>query len=256
MRIATFNINGLRARLNFLLYWLRDRQPDVIGLQELKCEDETFPFAELEGAGYRAVTHGQRAWNGVAILSRETATVRQKGLPGEEEVGARLISATIGGLEFVTIYCPNGKEVGHADYVRKLKWLDTLARYLNNHSVSNPVVVCGDFNICPTPLDSWNEERLKGTIFHTAEERARFQEFLKWGLCDLYRHAFPMTSAFSWWDYRAGAFHKNQGLRIDFLLGTESVRNRLARIEIDREYRKKKEDQTPSDHAPVIAELA
>jgi exodeoxyribonuclease-3 len=256
MRIATWNINGLRARLDFLLHWLRARQPDIVGLQELKVGDDGFPHAELRAAGYHAVAHAQKAWNGVAILSREPATVLQNGLPGEEELGARLIAATVGDLTFATVYCPNGKAVGHPDFSRKMKWLDSLANYLKQrHSPTEPLIVCGDLNLCPTALDSWNETLLRGQIFHTDEERTRFQRLLDWGFADLYRQLFPQGRAFSWWDYRAGAFHQNQGLRIDFLLATQAVALKTRQAEIDREYRKKQDGLTPSDHAPVIADL-
>jgi exodeoxyribonuclease-3 len=256
MRIATWNINGLRARFDFLLHWLRTRQPDVVGLQELKLTDESFPYAELKAEGYHAVAHTQKAWNGVAIVSREEPVMHQQGLPGEEELGARLISATISGLLFTTVYCPNGKHLGHPDFPKKLHWLDSLARFLKEHHHPNePVVLCGDLNLCPTALDTWNEAALRGEIFHTDEERARFQSLIAWGLRDLYRELMPEGRMFSWWDYRAGAFHKNQGLRIDFLLGTQSILERARSVEIDREYRKKKDEMVPSDHAPVFADL-
>ena len=256
MRIATWNVNGLRARLDFVLYWLRARKPDLVGLQELKLTDEQFPHAIFEAEGYRAMTHGQKAWNGVAILSRHPVETRQVGLPGQDELGARLITARLGDLSFTTIYCPNGKHVGHDDFPRKLAWLDDLSAQLETtQSPDESVVVCGDFNICPEPLDSWNEEDLRGRIFHTDEERLRFRRLIEWGLADIYRERNPNTQAFSWWDYRGGAFHRNQGLRIDFLLATRGVAERLQQVEIDREYRKKKEGLTASDHAPVIADL-
>ena len=257
MRIATWNINGLRARFDFLLHWLRARQPDIVGLQELKVDDVDFPHADLKAAGYYAVVHGQKAWNGVAILSREPAVVRKKGLPGEEDLGARLIAATLGELTFTTVYCPNGKDVGHPDFPRKLHWLDSVIDYLRaGHNSAEPIVLCGDLNLCPTLLDTWNETVLRGRIFHTDEERVRFQHILDWGFSDLYRQLFPAGRAFSWWDYRAGAFHQNQGLRIDFLLATQSVARRVHHVEIDREYRKKKDGLTASDHAPVFADLS
>jgi len=256
MRIATWNINGLRARLDFLLHWLQARQPDIVGLQELKVEEDGFPYAELETAGYHAVTHAQKAWNGVAILSHEPATVLRKGLTGQEDLGARLIAATVSDLTFTTVYCPNGKEVGHPDFPRKLQWVDSLASYLSeHHGPAEPLVLCGDLNICPTALDTWNETQLRGQIFHTDEERNRFQRLLDWGFADLYRQIFPEGRAFSWWDYRAGAFHQNQGLRIDFLLATQPVALRVQHVEIDREYRKKQNGLAASDHAPVIADL-
>ena len=254
MRIATWNVNGLRARLDFVLHWLRARQPDVVGLQELKLTEDLFPYLELKAEGYEAVTHAQKAWNGVAILSREKATVTQSGLPGQEEFGARLITATVADLSFTTVYCPNGKNIDHDDFPRKLAWFDSLARHLRDQPLE-AAVLCGDFNICPAPADSWGEAQMAGRIFHTIEERGRFEALLGAGLIDLYRDLHPDGGAFSWWDYRAGAFHRNQGLRIDFLLGSPAVRQRLLKVETDRDYRKKKDGLTASDHAPVIADL-
>lgn len=256
MRIATWNVNGLRARLEFLVLWLRERRPDLVGLQEIKLADEQFPHAEFEAEGYRAVVHGQRAWNGVAILSRHAINVTQRGLPGQEELGARLISADTEGVSFTTVYCPNGKDVGHPDFPRKLAWLDALATHLGElHRPDRPAVLCGDFNICPAPIDSWNEERMRGMIFHTAEERARFAGIVEGGFLDLFRSFHPDARSYSWWDYRAGAFPRNQGLRLDLLLATGDIAGRVRSVEIDRDYRKKKDNWIPSDHAPVFADL-
>jgi exodeoxyribonuclease III len=256
MRIATWNINGLRARLEYLLLWLRERRPDLVGLQELKLEDDQFPHLQFESEGYRAVVHGQKAWNGVAILSRDAVEVTQKGLPGQEDLGARLITAEAGGLSFTTVYCPNGKSVDHPDFPRKLAWLETLATHLRSVGrPGRPAVLCGDFNICPAPVDSWNEELLSGTIFHTAEERARLAAILEGGFLDLFRRLHPETRSFSWWDYRGLAFPRNQGLRLDLLLATPDLAERVRSVGIDRDYRKKKDDRIPSDHAPVFADL-
>lgn len=256
MRIATWNINGLRARLDFIVHWLRERRPDVVGLQELKMEDHLFPHDVFEAEGYRALTHGQKAWNGVAILSREPAELLQKGLPGQDEFGSRLLTARVGDLRFTTVYCPNGKNTEHDDFPKKLAWFEDLAQHLDESGDREaPAVVCGDFNICPAGIDSWNEEQLSGRIFHTDEERDRYRRLEAWGLEDLYRKLHPEEQAFSWWDYRAGGFYRNQGLRIDFLLGTARVVERLKSVEIDRDYRKKKDGLTASDHAPVLADL-
>lgn len=256
MRIATWNVNGLRARLEFVLHWLRDRQPDIVGLQELKLEDEQFPHDVFQEAGYFAATHGQKAWNGVAILSRDEAQVEQRGLPGEDAFGSRLITARVGGLQFTTVYCPNGKTIQHDDYPKKLAWYDSLAAYLDETlDREGDSVICGDFNICPAPIDSHNEAGLHGAIFHTDAERERFRALLDRGLVDLFRDRHPDTQTFSWWDYRAGAFHRNLGLRIDFLLGTRAVLQRVVEVGTDRDYRKKKDGLTASDHAPVIATL-
>jgi exodeoxyribonuclease-3 len=256
MKLATWNINGMRARLEYILHWLRSRQPDIVGLQELKLTDDKFPYAVLEEEGYHAVTHTQKAWNGVSVLSRAEPRILQIGLPGEEDFGARFISTIVEGISFITVYCPNGKHLEHPDFRRKLNWYDSLANELRqNYSPSDPLVLCGDFNICPGELDTWNESGLKNQIFHTTEERARFNRLIDWGLFDIYRTLHPDGEAFSWWDYRAGAFYKNQGLRIDMVLATKPVLDRVKGVEIDRDYRKKKEGLTASDHAPVLVEI-
>ena len=257
MRIATWNINGLRARLELLLLWLRDRKPDVVGLQELKLQDEQFPRGEIEAAGYHALVHGQKSWNGVAILSREPAVATQVGLPGQEPAGARLLSAHVGDLDFTTVYCPNGKHTGHDDFAAKLRWFESLASHMAATATTDrAAVLCGDFNIVPAAIDSFDEASLHGSIFHTDDERARFQRLLDVGLVDVFRAVHPSTQSFSWWDYRGGAFHRKHGLRIDLLLATPPVLARVRNVETDREYRKKQNDLTPSDHAPVLADLA
>lgn len=260
MQIATWNINGLRARMDYLKLWLEERQPDVVGLQELKMEDGKFPHADFEALGYKAVTHGQKSWNGVAILSRLPLELIEAGLPGQEELGSRLIRARVGdgasALDFTTVYCPNGKSTDHEDFPRKLAFFDALRDWAKGFvRPDSSAVLCGDFNIVPTGLDSWNEAEFAGFIFHTEEERSRMAAVIDVGWTDLYRAREPDTQAFSWWDYRGGSFHRKQGLRIDFLLGTRAVVEQLRRVEIDREFRKKKDGLTSSDHAPVIAHL-
>lgn len=218
--------------------------------------DELFPVSAFEAEGYQAIVHGQKAWNGVAILSRQPAEVRQVGLPGQQDLGARMLTADVAGLSFTTVYVPNGKTLEHADFARKLDWLDALGdHFAKNHASSTPTLLCGDFNVVPAPIDSWNEERLAGTIFHTEPERQRFAYFLQWGFSDLFRDEHPDKQMFSWWDYRRGSFYRNRGLRIDFLLGTPAVVGRLKQVRVDRDYRKKKDGLTASDHAPVIADL-
>lgn len=266
MRLATWNINGLRARLDYLGLWLAERQPDIVGLQELKLEDAKFPHDQFEEWGYRAFVHGQKSWNGVAVLRRMEGAPPSEpdlvvGLPGQEEMGARLIGAHFEDVDFVSVYCPNGKHLGHDDFQRKLAWFDDLhpltARTLESGAAtSKPVILCGDFNLCPGPADTWSEDLLQGGIFHTEEERGRFDALLDLGLRDLYRVAEPQGTQFSWWDYRAGAFHKNHGLRIDFLLGSLDLAEKVESAWTDRDFRKKKDGLIASDHAPVIADVA
>jgi exodeoxyribonuclease-3 len=257
VRVATWNVNGLKARLDFLLLWLQERGPDVVGIQELKLADEQFPHAAFEKVGYHALVHGQKAWNGVAILSRAPARLLQRGLPGQEAFGARLLAAEVDGIAFTTAYVPNGKHVGHADFPAKLAWLDALAAHVGQgFDPARPAILCGDFNVCPGALDSWNEAELRGTIFHTDEERARLARLLAGGLHDAFRERNPALQAFSWWDYRGGAFHRRQGLRIDLVLATPPLLGRVRTVEIDRDWRKKHDALIPSDHAPVVMELA
>lgn len=256
MRIATWNVNGLRARLDYVRLWLEARQPDVVGLQELKLQDDAFPHDVFEELGYNVVTHGQKAWNGVAIASRLPLEVLHRGLPGQDDFGARLITARVEALEFTTVYCPNGKDLGHADFPRKLSWFDDLTAWWSAHTGdSDQRVLCGDFNIVPAAIDSWRGEAGDGRIFHTAEERKRFETVLGLGLHDLFRVHRPSEQAFSWWDYRGGSFHRGHGLRIDLVLGSPAVLQRVQDVQIDRDYRKKQDGLTASDHAPVIVDL-
>jgi exodeoxyribonuclease-3 len=256
MRVATFNVNGLRSRLAFLAHWLAARAPDIVCLQELKLTDAQFPHAELEKLGYRAAVHGEKSWNGVAILAREPLADVQQGLPGSD-FGARWIRARVAGISVASVYCPNGKSVAHPDFPRKLAWYDSLAaHWAATHRADEPALLGGDFNVCPSGLDSWNEAGLCGQIFHTDAERERFRALLAKGLVDVFRERSPDARAFTWWDYRGGAFHKGEGLRIDLLLATRPLLERVSSVTIDRDYRKKQDGLIASDHAPVYADLA
>ncbi len=255
MRIATWNVNGVRARMEFIAHWLEHRAPDVVGLQELKVSDADFPHEEFAALGYQAVAHGEKAWNGVAVLSRTPAEADVRGLPGREDNGARLLRVRVAGLDFATVYCPNGKTLDHPDYRMKLAWFDALRDYLAGVDPESAFVIGGDYNIVPTALDCWRGEAADGSIFCTGEERARYRSLIDLGLTDLFRHLHPDEQKFSWWDYRGGSFYRGMGLRIDMLLGTAAVASRVRRVEIDRDYRKKKDGLTASDHAPVFADL-
>lgn len=256
MRIATWNVNGLRARLDFVRGWLEKRKPDVVGLQELKATDDEFPSNAFSELGYRVVCHGQKGWNGVAILSRLPLDRDQVGLPGQDDFGARLVSARVGDIKFTTIYCPNGKDLTHPDFPRKLAWFDDLISFWSEYQAPGELaVLCGDLNIVPAAIDSWRGAKADGLIFHTSEERTRFESLLELGLIDLFRAKNPDLQTFSWWDYRGGAFHRGQGLRIDIFLGTQNVLDRVREVKIDRDFRKKQDGLTASDHAPVIVDL-
>ncbi|MEM7447331.1 MAG: exodeoxyribonuclease III [Myxococcota bacterium] len=258
MRIATWNVNGLRARSAYLEAWLEEVQPDIVGLQELKMQDAQFPQSNFEERGYHAYAHGQKSWNGVAILSKEPLEITQRGLPDAEELGARLIAAKHPlGFEFITVYCPNGKSIEHEDYARKLGWFDKLHAFLHSKCTEQtPLVVCGDFNIVPDPVDSWNEELFQGSIFHTKAERQRFQSLRDLGLHDLYREKYPDQQSFTWWDYRGGAFHKGHGLRIDLVLSSRALADSVEDVFVERTWRKKLNGWTPSDHAPVCCDIS
>ncbi len=255
MRIATWNINGVRARLDFVKLWLAERKPDLVGFQELKATEDQFPWDELAELGYEAVVHGQKAWNGVAILSRVPFEARTLGLPDRDEDGARLVTVATQGLDFTTVYCPNGKSLQHPDFPKKLAWFDTLVAHLDEAmDAGRETVVCGDFNVVPAPIDSWNEEFLGGGIFHTVAERERIGKLHQLGLVDLWRYRSD-DPGYTWWDYRGGAFHKNRGLRIDLILATPGIANRCRYAQVDRDWRKKVDGLTPSDHCPVWADL-
>ncbi len=256
VRLASWNVNGIRARLDHVLEWLAERTPDVVGLQEIKSEAAGFPAAAFAAAGYQVALHSQKAWNGVAILSRHPIENIECGLPGREEQGARLITACTAGLEFTSVYIPNGKTLEHPDYPLKLEWLAALREQLARPPATGaPRVVVGDFNVCPSPLDTWNEAAFHGQIFHTDAERSAIAALHATGLVDAWRLVHPDEPGFSWWDYRDGALHRGHGLRIDFVLLGEALRGRVERAEVDRDYRKKREGRTPSDHAPVIVDL-
>ena len=257
MQIATWNVNGLRARSLRLAEWLAERKPDVVCLQELKLVEEEFPFLELRAAGYHAVIAGQQAWNGVAILSRERAEVVVRELDGAAKDGARFIVARVAGLEVASLYAPNGKSVTHPDFTMKLAWFDRLATYVESRTDrAAPFFLGGDFNVNPTDLDSFGGTRLRGKSHHTDEERALLPRLAAAGLVDLFRQKYPTEPGYSWWDYRAGSFHKNLGMRMDLLLATPALADRVEDVFVDREFRKKgKSGSIASDHAPVVAAL-
>jgi exodeoxyribonuclease III len=253
--LATWNINGIRARSARLGEWLAERQPDVVCLQELKIDEGEFPHLELQASGYHAVVSGQRSWNGVAVIARERPELVTRELHDATEAGARFVSAKVCGIEVASVYIPNGKALSHPDFAVKLKWLESLMGHVESRAdKAAPFLIGGDFNICPTDLDSYGGAQLTGQIFHTQEERLLMKRLGSAGLVDLYRARYPTTAGFSWWDYRAGCFHKNQGMRLDMLFATPVLASRVKDVYVDRDYRKKgKTGSIPSDHAPVVA---
>ncbi|MEY2482383.1 MAG: exodeoxyribonuclease [Verrucomicrobiota bacterium] len=255
MRIVSWNINSLRKRQERLISWLTATQPDVVCLQETKCTDEQFPELDLRSAGYHSAFHGQKSYNGVAILSR-TAPQDVRAALCDEEVDpqARVIAATVGAVRVYSIYAPNGQAVGSPAYDYKLRWYARLRNCLRGDQAGNErLVVCGDLNVAPKDEDVFDPDLWRGAIMCSDGERAAFDELCATGLVDTLRLHHPECGLFSWWDYRMLAFPKNRGLRIDAILASKSLAPVCTAAGIEREMRKGKE---PSDHAPVWAEFS
>jgi exodeoxyribonuclease-3 len=267
MRIATWNVNSLAARLPKVSWWLERARPDVLLMQETKLGDADAPRDEFARQGYELAHHGQGGWNGVAIASRHglTDVITNFGLPlaaattperpdDEPLREARMISAVCDGVRVVSVYAPNGRSVGSVFYDAKLAWFRRLQQWLvETRQPGEALVVGGDFNVAPEDADVWDPARCHGGTHVSPPERQAFAELGRWGLLDAYRRLHPEPERYSWWDYRAGAFHKNFGMRIDHLLVTSPIAERLVWAEIDREARKGK--PIPSDHAPVLIDL-
>ena len=267
MRIATWNVNSLPARLERVLPWLERAEPDVLLMQETKLTDDDVPRVVFEAAGYEVAHHGEGRWNGVAIASRvgvaEVVTnfgepLRPPKTPDvsddEPLAEARMISASCGGVRVVSIYAPNGRVVDSVFYRAKLTWYERLARWLAEAGdVGGALVMGGDFNVAPEDADVWDPTACHGGTHVSPPERTAFARLCEWGLVDAYRLHHREPGRFTWWDYRAGNFHKNFGMRIDHLLVTKSVAPRVVAAEIDREARKGK--PTPSDHTPLVIDL-
>ena len=254
MKLATWNINSIRAREARLLAWLGKERPDVLCLQETKVEDAAFPFEPLRAAGYEIAVFGQRSYNGVAICARAPLAEVVRGLgDGEPDDQARLIAATVLGLRVVCIYVPNGEDLASEKFPYKLAWYGRLRRFLERTSSPGaPLVVCGDMNVTADDGDVCAPEKWAGHIHCSEPERAALAGFKAFGLVDVFRRFHPDGKIYSWWDYRGVAFFKDQGLRIDHIYATEAVAARCTACRIDRDARK---GQDASDHAPVIVEI-
>ncbi len=254
MRIASFNINSLRRRQERFLGWLAATKPDVVCLQETKCTDDQFPVLDLRAAGYHVAFHGQKSYNGVAILSKtEPADVRASLCDEEDDPQARVIAATIGNVRVYSVYAPNGQAVGLPAYDYKMKWYARLRSCLEREKKGGlPLVVCGDFNVAPKDEDVYDPELWRGAIMCSEGERQAFDELCGIGLVDTLRLHHRETGLFTWWDYRMLAFPKNRGLRIDAVLASRTLADKCTASGIDRDMRKGKE---PSDHAPIWAEF-
>jgi len=256
VRLATWNINSLKVRIDRLREWVDYAAPDVLCLQETKVADDAFPALTFAEWGYETVHHGQGQWNGVAIASRLGVTEVVHGFaPGiEPDVDARLVTATCGDMRVMSVYVPNGRAVGHEQYHYKLVWLDRLRAHLDAVAgPDDPVVVAGDFNIAPADRDVYDPAAFVGETHVTDDERERLVRLHEWGLVDLFRVAYPdADKVYSWWDYRRGDFHQGRGMRIDLALGSRAVAQGVDYALIDRHARKGK---LPSDHAPMLIDL-
>ena len=257
MKIATWNVNSLTARLQHVLDWLAANPVDVLCLQELKLSDDKFPLMELQAAGYEAAVFGQKTYNGVAILSRTPARDVMRNIGGFTDEHSRVISATVdtplGQLRLVNGYFVNGQAPGTDKFAYKMRWLEALRDWLRAELVTHPnLVLLGDFNIAPEDRDSFDPVGLAETIHHTTEERNHFKALLELGLVDSFRLFEQPEKSYTWWDYRMLGYQKNRGLRIDHILVSEALAREVKSCVIDRVPRKW---EKPSDHAPVILEL-
>ncbi len=249
MKIATWNVNSLKVRLPQVTGWLEAWQPDVLCLQETKLEDAHFPAGQLLEAGYHSIFHGQPAYNGVAILSREPAVAVQTGWSVEGDAQARLCSATFGDIRVLNVYVPNGQSLDSEKYAYKLRWLERLHTHVEEELARWPaLVLLGDFNIAPDGRDVYDPEAWGEDVLCSPAERQALQGIQSLGLHDVFRQQYPDTRAWSWWDYRAGRFRRDQGLRIDLILACSTLLPRVCNVSIDRETRAA---ERPSDHAPV-----
>ncbi len=254
MKIATFNVNGITARLPRLLDWLGEAAPDVVCLQEIKSVDANFPTAAIAAAGYHALVHGQKGFNGVAILSREPAALTQCGLPGDDaDDHARYLEAEVGGVRVASIYLPNGNPRPGPKFDYKLAWFARLAAHARGLlALDRAVVLAGDYNVCPTAEDVFSEAAMAADALVQPETRAAFRTLCFQGWADAIRCVRPTGAAFTFWDYQAGAWPRDLGLRIDHLLLSPHAADRLVDAGIDRAVRA---GERASDHVPVWVEL-
>ncbi|MHB8264153.1 MAG: exodeoxyribonuclease III [Acidimicrobiales bacterium] len=248
--VATWNVNSLRARMDRVMEWISYADPDILCLQETKMHDAAFPAGIFRDAGYGSIHHGDGGWNGVAILSKIGLSDADAGFgDGVDEMGCRIVSATCGNTRIVSVYVPNGREVGSVYYAGKLEWLACLRQYIDErYTPEERLLICGDFNIAPDDRDVWDADHFIGSTHVSASEREALQGLVSWGLTDCLRIHYQQSGLYSWWDYRGGAFHKHRGMRIDLVLATMPLAGRCSFALMDRNARKGKQ---PSDHVPV-----
>jgi exodeoxyribonuclease-3 len=254
MRLATWNVNSLAVRLPQLLDWLAANPVDALVLQETKLTDDKFPSAQIEEAGWQVQCFGQKTYNGVALLSRTQAVGVVRNIPGFDDAQARVIAGTVNGVRVIGAYVPNGQAPDSDKFAYKLRWLDALHAWIQTELTTHPqLVLMGDFNIAPEDRDVHDPAAWAGQVLCTPEERARFTALLGIGLIDAFRLFEQAPRSWTWWDYRNLAFRRNQGLRIDHILVSESLRAQVQACAIDKLPRK---NERPSDHAPVMVTLA
>ena len=249
MRVVTWNVNSLRARMAHLERFVAEVQPDVLCLQELKLEEEQIPVEAFHALGYpHVVAWGQVAYNGVALLSKHEVADPQRGFHGFGDDQARVVAGTVNGVRIYGLYTPNGQAVGSEAFHYKLGWLAQLRTELDRYDPTQDLLVCGDMNVAPTDLDLWDPFKAEGQVLAHPDERAAIERLVDWGLVDAFREANPFESAFSWWDYQKMGFSRNHGMRIDHVYLTKPLYARCREVTIHRDVRGW---DTPSDHAPV-----
>jgi exodeoxyribonuclease-3 len=253
MRIATWNVNSLRVRMEHLGRWLADNTVDAIALQELKLTDDQFPRADFEAMGLHAACYGKKTYNGVAIVARRPPGGVTAGIPGDADPQRRVISASVGPIRLVNVYVPNGQAVGSEKYTYKLAWLERLRAWLATQLAEHEyLLVAGDFNIAPEDRDVHDPAAWEGSVHVSEPERAALAKITALGFHDLFRRFEQPANAWSWWDYRMNAFRRDHGLRIDLMLASRALAERCTACSIDRSPRTW---ERPSDHAPVTAEF-
>ena len=257
LRIATWNVNSLKARMERVEEWLAYAQPDVLCMQETKMADSAFPAMAFQALGYESAHHGSGRWNGVAILSRvgmESVVAGFSGSSEDETVESRLISATCGGVRVSSVYVPNGRSLASEHYEAKLEWLGQLRDHLlESCQPSDRVAVCGDFNVAPEDRDVFDPAKFRKSTHTSEPEREAIRALREWGLVDVFREIYDQDRLYTWWDYRAGDFHQHRGMRIDLILASEPLAKSATWGLIDRFARKGK---LPSDHAPLLIDFA
>ncbi len=254
MKLATWNVNSLKVRLPQVLDWLAGHRPDVFCLQETKLQDDNFPHREITGAGYQALCSGQKTYNGVAILSRVAGVDSVAAIPGLDDPQKRVLAATLSGVRVICAYVPNGENVESDKYQYKLKWLAAFRLWLADELLRHPrLAVLGDFNVAPEASDVYDPKAWEGQVLCSEPEREAFRSLLQLGLKDGFRLFDQPERSFTWWDYRMHSFRRKMGLRIDHILLSDELAKSCTACTIDVEPRK---NERPSDHAPVIAELA